>query len=121
MYILYAFNNGKWTQFASFKDRHGYADLVKTAAEMHKNANKSEQTVNSAIVMEGLVLGGYAYAAGYGKLIMRALRNFDEVGISNDVCATLEELLDEGCEKFALLPEDKEVTSCIDGAFSVCI
>lgn len=121
MYILYAFSDGKWTEHASFKDRRGYAEQVKTAAAGHKAAAKNEQLVNASIVMEDFVLGGYAYAKQYGKLVMRALRNFDEVGLSADICESLEELLDEGCEKFALVKADQDVTACVDGEFSVRI
>lgn len=121
MYILYAFSDGKWSQAASFKDRFGYANLVKTAAEKHKTAAKNEQLVNASIAMESFVLSGCAFAKSYGKVIMRALRNFDEVGISNDVCEALEELLDEGCEKFALLTAEQDVAACPDGEISVRI
>ena len=102
MYVLYAYMDGEWQEYATFSDKYGYAEQVRAAVELRKNANKTEQAVNSAIVMEAFVLGGFYYENKYGKLVMRALRNFDEVGLSNDIQAALEEALDEGCERFAL-------------------
>ncbi len=121
MYNLYALTGEKWTKFASFDDGDRYAVQVETAVKTRKQNAKTQQLVNSAIVMEGFVLGGFWFAEKQGKLIKRALRNFDEVGISNDVFDALEELLDEGCDGFALVKEGEDLAEKREGNFSVSI
>ena len=121
MYVLYAYIDGEWQEYDAIPDKRGYAEQVKAAVELRKNANKTEQAVHSAIVMEAFVLGGFQYESKYGKLIMRALRNFDEVGISNDVYELLEALLDEGCERFALVKDGGNPAALPLGEFTVRI
>ena len=121
MYVLYALTDGKWTPFANFTDEDGYETQVKTAVALQKTAAKTEEKKNAAYVLEDFVLGNYRYGKEYGKLVMRALRHFDEVGLSNDIQEKLEELLDEGYAGFALLKEGVDVTACTDGSFSIRI
>ena len=54
-------------------------------------------------------------------MVKRALRNFDEVGLCNDIFDALEELLDEGCEKFALAKSETALSQATEGEFSVVI
>lgn len=121
MYVLYAFIDGEWRQFATFDDCADYAFQVKAAAEIKQNTALMDSVRNAATVMEGFVLGKKRYAAKYGKLIKRALRHFDEVGLSNDIYDSLEELLDEGCEYFALAKEGENVEVFQNGSFDVQI
>ena len=116
MFVLYAFCKGKWTEFSSFADKRDYANQVKEAVARKKTSN-TEEIKNSATVVEDFVLGGKFYAKEYGKLVMRALRHFDEVGLSNDIQASLEELLDEGCEKFALARSNEHPERYSEGGF----
>ncbi|MBQ8229198.1 MAG: hypothetical protein IJZ32_00715 [Clostridia bacterium] len=120
MFVLYAYNNGKWTEFCSFADKYDYAAQVSSAVAKKKTATTDEMK-NSAIVMESFVLGKQFYGKQYGKLVMRALRHFDEVGLSNDIQASLEELLDEGCEKFALVRPSEKPEDYTEGGFEVRI
>lgn len=120
MFVLYAYNNGGWTEFCSFTDKNDYAKQVSSAVARKKTA-ETEEMKNSAIVMEDFVLGKKYYAKQYGKLVMRALRHFDEVGLSNDIQASLEELLDEGCEKFALVRPNENPEDYTEGGFTVRI
>ncbi len=120
MYRLYALNDENWTEFASF-DGDGYASQVEKAVKLRKETGKTEQIVNSAIVMDGFVLGGFWLDKKYGKLVKRALRNFDEVGISNEIFEALEELLDEDYDAFALVKDGENPCEKREGSFSVSI
>ena len=121
MYRLYALTGEKWTDFASFDGDEAYALQVENAVKTKKETGKTEQIVNSAIVMEGFVLGGFWFRAKYGKLVKRALRNFDEVGISNEIFEALEALLDEDYEAFALVKDGEDPNTKREGGFSVSI
>lgn len=121
MYVLYALADGNWTPFANFADNDGYEEQVKNAVALQKAAAKTEEKKNAAYVLEDFVLGNYRYGKEFGKLVMRALRHFDEVGLSNDIQEKLEELLDEGYAGFALLKDGVDVATCADGTFSVRI
>ena len=121
MYILYAYKKGEWKEFARFSRSEGYAEQVEKAASLKKTDEKSESIRNAALVMESFVLGNFYYGKEYGKLVMRALRHFDEVGISNDVQSALEESLDEGIERFALAKADEDISSFAEGKFTVSI
>lgn len=121
MYVLYALEKGKWTEFARFADTKDYETQMRNAIALQKTAGKTEEKKKAACVLESFVLGNYRYGKEYGKLVMRALRHFDEVGLSNDVQEKLEELLDEGYGGFALLKDGVDVATCTDGTFSLQI
>ncbi len=121
MFILYAFSGGEWAQFASFDDFSDYASQVVKSAENKKRTAAMDSVRNAAIVMEDFVLGKKSYDKQYGKLVKRALRHFDEVGLSNDIFDSLEELLDEGCDAFALAKDGESVENFPKGSFDVQI
>ena len=121
MFILYAFDKGNWQEFATFKDRADYAEQVKTSAIAKLSDAKTETVQNAALVMQAFVLGNYFYERTYGKTILRALRHFDEVGLSNDIHAALEELLDEDYERFALAKAETDVNAFTIGDTSLRI
>ena len=121
MYHLYALTGESWAKFASFDDGGGYAEQTENAVKTRKETGKTEQIVNAAIVMETFVLGEFWFEKKHGKLVKRALRNFDEVGISNEIFEGLEELLDEGCDGFALLKDGENPKGRRKGDFSVRI
>lgn len=120
MFILYARDNEKWVKFCSFADNYGYAEQVQSAVA-RKKSSSSDEMKNSAIVMESFVFGKQFYGKQYGKLVMRALRHFDEVGLSNDIQSSLEELLDEGYAKFALVAPNESIEDYTEGGFEVRI
>ncbi|MBQ9729605.1 MAG: hypothetical protein IJV80_02215 [Clostridia bacterium] len=111
MFILYAYDGENWLSFADFKDKKNYAERVNGAAEIKEKTAKTEAEKNAAIVMREFVLAKKYFAEKYGKTVRRALRHFDEVGLSNDICASLEELLDEGYEAFALAKDGEDVSA----------
>lgn len=113
MLILYTYHKGQWEVFESFKDRRGYAEQVKIAAEK-KQSGDLETQKNAAKVMLDFVCGKKWFGAEYQKLVMRALRHFDEVGLSNDIYETLENL--DG-EAFALANKDDDITAFERGEF----
>ena len=111
MYHLYAYKDGEWKRFAQFSSKYDYIASVKSAIATKKATGKTTSEQNAARVMEYFVLNGYAFDEKRGKLVMRALRYFDEVGISNDLHAALEELLDDGATAFAFATADDEQVS----------
>lgn len=121
MFILYAFIDGAWQEYASFKDKKDYAQRVAQAAEMKIQTAKTEAEKNAAIVMKAFVLGNEYYAEKYGKIIKRALRHFDEVGLSNDIFDELEGLLDEGCDAFALAKDTEDISTYVTGEIYISI
>lgn len=113
MFILYTYQKGRWEEFESFKDRRSYADSVKTAVEK-KLSGDSETQKKAAAVMADFVYGKKYFSAEYQKLVMRALRHFDEVGLSNDIYEALESL--DG-EAFALAKDGEDITAFARGEF----
>ncbi len=121
MYRLWVKIDGQWRQYASFQGRYGdYAEQVQAAIVQKRQDSRTEEQ-NAASVMEAFVLGKNAYGVASGKLVMRALRRFDEVGLSNEVCESLEEALNEGADEFALLKDGEEISSYALAALSVRI
>lgn len=108
MFILYALKGEKWTEYARFKDRRGYAVLVAEAAKEKAQRAKTEEESKAAAIMHAFVLEKKWFPATDGKAVRRALRHFDEVGISNDVWEVLEGLLEEA-DGFALAKEGEDV------------
>ena len=113
MFILYVYENGRWEALESFKDRRGYADLVKSAVET-KFSNGTETQKKAATVMTEFVNGKKYYGIQYKKLVMRALRHFDEVGISNSIFEAMEEMSGEA---FALAKDTDTIGSFSQGEF----
>lgn len=109
MYRLYAFSQGAWRVFATFTSPYDYVANVQTAAKQKQATGKTDAERAAATAMEQFILGGYVFDKKYGKPLLRALRHFDEVGISNDLHAALEESLDEGAERFAFATADQRV------------
>ncbi len=110
----------EWRRFAAFEERTGeYASQVKEGVLRAQNSAE-EAKRNAAVVMRTFVFEDVYYGRGQGKTIMRALRHFDEVGLSNDIYAALEEALDEGAEAFALV-KDGDIDAFREGVIEVRI
>ena len=121
MFILYAYIDGNWQQYATFTDKRNYAERIAQTAELKRQNAKTDAEKNAATVMQAFVLGNEYYAAKYGKVVKRALRHFDEVGLSNDIFDELETLLDEGCEAFALAKDVEDISAYVAGDIAVSI
>ena len=121
MYILYALNGDTWQEYARFADRRNYAERVAQAVENKLQNGKTDEVKNAAIVMRSFVLGNEYYEIKYGKIVKRALRHFDEVGLSNDIFDELECLLDEDFVAFALAKDTQEVSTFTQGIITVSI
>ncbi len=105
MWYLWAKIEGEWRRFASFAESTGeYAKQVKEGVLRAKNS-ENEDRRNAAALMQAFVLTDTRYTCKEGKAVMRALRHFDEVGLSNDIHAALEEALGEGAQEFTLAQE----------------
>ena len=117
MFILYGFDGKSWGNLAEFSDRRDYRTRVITTAEQRIAEAKTPDGVNAAELMKEFVSGKYFYPATCRKKVMRALRRFDEVGISNDVCEALDGMSDERWVRFALLKENESVNGCVESGF----
>ncbi len=102
MYCLSVLIDEKWTEFASVEECTGdYAEQVKAGVERKMRADNEELRA-AAELMQAFVLEGAEFVGGC-KRVMRALRRFDEVGISNELCEKLEEAFDEGAAGVRLI------------------
>ncbi len=73
--------------------------------------SKNEDRRSAASVMQSFVLTEGYYPHSLGKKVRRALRHFDEVGLSNDICVALEEALEVEIEGFALAKDGENVNA----------
>ncbi|MBQ8320404.1 MAG: hypothetical protein IJX81_05945 [Clostridia bacterium] len=87
-FTVYVLRQGEWQEYTSFKDRRGYATLVEEATKGRLDA--------AAKVLHTLILENVSVQAADLPLVMRALRAFDEVGLSNDIHAAFDEIDCEG-------------------------
>ncbi len=93
-----------WQTYASFEEITG--DYAKQVEEGVLRAQESaDEARRAAATAMGEFILGKVYPAAQGKPLLRALRHFDEVGLSNDIQAALEEALDGGAEEFSLSRE----------------
>ncbi len=121
MYILYALKNGSWQEYARFVDRRNYGERVAQVSTIKQATAKTEAEKNAAILLQAFVLGKEYYKACFGKVVMRALRHFDEVGLSNDIFDELEGLLKENFEAFALAKDTEDISTYSQGEIHVNI
>ena len=123
MFILYAFDGTAWVSFAEITDKKGtYLERVAQFVAIKEKDGKTDEIKNAAKVMRAFVLENkYFDAKKDGKVIKRALRHFDEVGISNDIYESLEELLDEGFASFALAKDGQDISAFSLGEITVKI
>ena len=119
MYTLYIFN-GAWEKYAEFACED-YAEQVRCASDKKRNFGKTESEKNAASVLESFVCGGYFYPKSYAKTLLRALRHFDEVGASNEICEALETALDDGFERVALVATGESVDAYTAGDIALRI
>ncbi len=102
IWVLWTKREGAWAEWTKIQERTGdYIEQIK-AGIFRANSGSNEDRKNAAALMQAFVLDGAIYTKAQGKSVLRALRHFDEVGVSNEICESLEEALDEGLEKFKL-------------------
>ncbi len=120
MWHLWVKTEEKWGKYASFEEETGeYAKQVKEGV-LRAKTSAEESKRNAGDVMEAFVLTNAYFLAKQGKMLLRALRHFDEVGLSNDIHAALEEALDEGAEAVAL-SQGEDVTAYCESILEVRI
>lgn len=94
-YKIYAVENGgNVVEYASFPD-DGYAKQIEDKIEKKRKEGKSD---NADIVMRKVFAEKRGVEKRFFKTAMRALRRYDEVGLSNDIYEVLEEIADDGYE-----------------------
>ena len=123
MFILYAYDGKAWQAFAKIEDKkNNYEERVLQTSEKKMATGKTEEIKNAALVMRAFVCEEkYFDTKTCGKTVKRALRHFDEVGISNDIYESLEELLDEGFASFALAKDTQDISAFSLGEITVKI
>lgn len=75
--IFYILQNGEWREYDRVKDRRDYCALVAAATEGREDG--------AAKALRLFVLGDVYVKKADCALLCRALRHFDEVGISNKI------------------------------------
>lgn len=106
---IYADYGSGAEEYASFEYDGDYAAESIEAAEAKSADGQSTETVNAAKVFRAFVAEKTIVKKADFKLVMRALRHFDEVGLSNDIYDVLEELSDDSsvlCAAFARAEEN---------------
>ena len=92
-YKIYAVENGgNVVEYASFPD-DGYAKQIEEKIEKKRKEGKSD---NADVVMREVFAKKRGVEKRFFKTAMRALRRYDEVGLSNDIYDVLEEIADDG-------------------------
>ena len=91
--IFYVLKNGEWQEYDRVKDRRDYASLVRAATDGREDG--------AAQVLRLFVLGGVYAAATDFALVCRALRHFDEVGLSNKIFEFIETVMGD-CDGVAI-------------------
>ncbi len=117
MFILYAFDGKTWKNYAQFQDKRDYKTRVNGVADKRIAEAKTPEDVVAAELMKAFVSGGYYYSVPQAKTVLRALRRFDEVGISNDIYDALETALKQGLTAFALVKDGQTVGDCLESPF----
>lgn len=121
MYILYVLKNGSWQAYARFVDRRNYGERVAQVSAIKMANAKTDAEKNAATLLQAFVLGKEYYKACYAKVVMRTLRHFDEVGLSNDIFDELDNLLKEDFEAFALAKDTEDISTYSQGEIHVNI
>lgn len=91
-YKIYASSSGEICEYASFEN-DGYVEQILAKIEKRRLDGRCD---NADVVMERVFAKKQGILKKDFKTAMRALRHFDEVGLSNDVYSVLEEINDDG-------------------------
>ncbi len=91
-YFIYAISSGNIDEYAVFDD-DGYSEQILKKIEKRRLENKCD---NVDYIMEEVFAKKQGVAKKNFKTALRALRHFDEVGLSNDIYDVLEEIADDG-------------------------
>ncbi len=108
-YKIYASSRGEICEYASFED-DGYAEQILAKIEKRRLDGRCD---NADVVMERVFAKKQGILKKDFKTAMRALRHFDEVGLSNDVYSVLEEINDDGSFDAVFLDNFDDPTSHI--------
>lgn len=104
-YKIFAISGNSIEEYASFED-DGYSDQILNKIEKRKCERLYS---NVDYVMENVFANKQGVAKKYLKTAMRALRHFDEVGLSNDIYDVLEEINDDGSYDGVLFDEYQNI------------
>jgi len=93
-FILYVYKEGvrEAEEYASYRDRFGY----KASYQKYLNMKKSEGAELSdadKVLTDCLFYGVKVMRDGF-KTLMRSLRQHDEIGLSNEIYSSMEEIME---------------------------
>ncbi len=109
-YILYADRGGGFKEYAAFTDDGEFIGDAAAAAEEKRRDAKGRAEENAAVVFRAFAAERAAVGRADFKRVMRALRRFDEVGLSNDLYDAMEELCDDASVRAAAFAPAEDET-----------
>ena len=114
-YFLYTFLNGKREEYISFSCKRDFRLEAVRAAEAKESEGQTEEIRNAARVFRAFVADKTIVGKADFKRVMRALRHFDEVGLSNELYGALEEINDAGSfEAVVFAEEGEDLTEAVE-------
>ncbi len=114
-WTLYALSGGNWEEYASFSDGGDFRGEAIRAAEAKTSEGQTEENKNAAKVFRAFVAEKTIVVRADFKRLMRALRHFDEVGLSNDIYGAIEEINDgEDVQAVAFAGTEEGLTGAVE-------
>lgn len=107
-YLLYTFLNGKREEYISFSCKRDFRSEALRVAEAKEAEGQTEENRNAAKVFRAFVADKTIAGKADFKRVMRALRHFDEAGLSNEIYEALEEINDAGSFEAVVFAEEGE-------------
>lgn len=93
-WTLYALSEGDWESTRLFPTAESFVGKRYAPAEAKTSEGQTEENKNAAKVFRAFVAEKTIVVRADFKRLMRALRHFDEVGLSNDIYDAIEEIND---------------------------
>lgn len=113
-YFLYTFLNGKKEEYIAFSCKRDFRSEAVRAAEAKDAEGQTEENRNAAKVFRAFVADKTIAGKADFKRVMRALRHFDEIGISNELYDALEEINDADFEAVVFAEEGEDPTEAVE-------
>lgn len=92
---MYALIEDEWAEVATYADREGYFAAINRYFGLKAADGKSQDAPD---VVLGLLMQPTVVARGRFGLLKRALRHFDEIGISSELVDAIDEVKGEGAQ-----------------------
>ena len=104
-FVLYAQINGAWSAVADYEDKEGYLAAIDRYFALKRAEGKALDDCDAvlALLKQPTVVARKKFG-----LVKRALRHFDEIGISSELVETIDAAKEEGAEAVAWGTDDPE-------------